>query len=111
MSAPVLELRGVDAAYAVFRSLFDVSLAIAPGEAVALVGPNGAGKTPVARVASGLVASTTGQVLVDGVAMAGRPTYAFARRGEATAPEGRYAFRTRSVEDTIPPSLTQHTKS
>src|SRR3546814_16488837 len=98
MSAPVLELRGVDAAYAVFRSLFDVSLAIAPGEAVALVGPNGAGKTTVARVASGLVAPTNGSVLVDGVDMAGRPPYAFARGGVAHAPENGRASRRERVD-------------
>jgi branched-chain amino acid transport system ATP-binding protein len=55
---PVLELRDVSAAYGPFRALVEVSLAVGPGEAVALVGPNGAGKTTVARVASGLVAPT-----------------------------------------------------
>src|SRR3546814_5528490 len=105
MSAPVLELRGVDGAFAVFRSLFDVSLAIGPGEAVALVGPNGAGKTTVARVASGLVAPTNGSVLVDGVDMAGRPTYAFARGGVAHAPEGRSVFATLSVEENLSLSI------
>jgi len=65
VTEPVLELRGVSAGYGPFRALFDVSLAIGAGEAVALVGPNGAGKTTVARVASGLVAPTGGAVLVE----------------------------------------------
>ena len=52
----VLELHDVSAGYGPFRALFDVSLAVEPGEAVALLGPNGVGKTTVARVATGLVA-------------------------------------------------------
>jgi branched-chain amino acid transport system ATP-binding protein len=98
---PVLELRHVDASYGAFRSLFDVSLAVAPGEAVALVGPNGAGKTTVARVASGLVAPAVGSVLVDGQDMAGRSAFRFARAGVAHAPEGRSVFATLSVEENL----------
>jgi branched-chain amino acid transport system ATP-binding protein len=97
----VLELRGVDASYGPFRSLFDVSLSVAPGEALALVGPNGAGKTTVARIASGLVAPSAGSVLVDGHDMAGRPAYQFARAGVAHAPEGRSIFATLTVEENL----------
>ena len=66
MSAPILELRDVEAGYGPFRALFGVSLAVEAAEAVALVGANGAGKTTLARVASGLVVPSAGTVLVDG---------------------------------------------
>lgn len=102
---PVLELRDVDAAYGAFRALFGVSLAVAPGEAVALVGPNGAGKTTVARVASGLVGASAGSVLVDGRDMTGRPTYAFARAGIAHAPEGRSVFASLTVRENLELSI------
>jgi branched-chain amino acid transport system ATP-binding protein len=102
---PVLELREVDAAYGAFRALFGVSLTVAAGEAVALVGSNGAGKTTVARVASGLVAPIEGSVLVDGVDLRGRPTYAFARAGVAHAPEGRSVFATLTVEENLSLSI------
>jgi branched-chain amino acid transport system ATP-binding protein len=97
----VLELRSVSAAYGPFRALFDVSLTVGPGEAVALVGSNGSGKTTVARVASGLIAPTSGAVLIDGVEMQGRRTYAFARSGVAHATEGRSVFGTLSVEENL----------
>ena len=58
----VLELDDVSAGYGPFHALFDVSLAVRPGEAVALLGANGVGKTTVARVATGLVAPTDGTV-------------------------------------------------
>jgi branched-chain amino acid transport system ATP-binding protein len=98
---PVLELRGVHAAYGAFRALFGVDVAIEAGQAVAIVGPNGAGKTTIARVASGLVAPVAGQVLVDGEECTGRPTYRFALAGVAHAPEGRSVFATLTVEENL----------
>ena len=92
MSA-LLELRDVRAEYGPFRALFGVSLKIEPGGAVALLGANGAGKTTVARVATGLVQASAGQVLVDGSEMTDSPTYAYARTGIVHAPEGRFNIR------------------
>jgi ATP-binding cassette, subfamily B, bacterial MsbA len=46
--------------------LHEVSLAIAPGEVVALVGPSGAGKTTVASLLPRFWDVTTGRVTVDG---------------------------------------------
>jgi branched-chain amino acid transport system ATP-binding protein len=97
----VLELRSVSAAYGPFRALFGVSLEVGAGEAVALVGSNGTGKTTVARVASGLVAPSSGTVHVDGVDLTGRRTYEFARAGLAHATEGRSVFSTLSVEENL----------
>jgi branched-chain amino acid transport system ATP-binding protein len=97
----VIELRDVAAGYGPFRALFGVSLAIEPGEALALVGPNGAGKTTMARVASGLVAPTAGTVIVDGVDLTGAHAFEFARAGVAHAPEGRSVFATLTVEENL----------
>jgi ABC-type branched-chain amino acid transport systems, ATPase component len=72
-AAPLLELRNVDAAYGPFRSLFDVSLAVRPGSVTALLGANGAGKTTVARVATGLVRPTAGEVWFAGERIAWGP--------------------------------------
>lgn len=105
MSPPVLELRGVEAAYGAFRALFGVDVSIGAGQAVALVGPNGAGKTTVARVASGLVAPVVGSVVVDGEDLTGRRTHRFARAGVAHAPEGRSVFATLSVEENLTLSI------
>ncbi len=98
---PALELRSVSAGYGPFRALFDVSIAVATGEAVALLGPNGVGKTTVARVATGLVAPSSGQVAVGGTDLTGAQTYRFARAGVVHAPEGRSVFATLSVEENL----------
>jgi branched-chain amino acid transport system ATP-binding protein len=97
----ILELDGVSAGYGPFHAVFDVSLAVQPGEAVALLGANGVGKTTVARLASGLVAPTQGAVRVDGEDLAGAPAHRFARAGIAHAPEGRSVFATLTVEENL----------
>ena len=53
--AAMLELQNVNAGYGAFQALFDVSLEVAAGEAVAVIGPNGAGKTTLMRLISGLI--------------------------------------------------------
>ncbi|MDX6233940.1 MAG: hypothetical protein QOH68_3022 [Nocardioidaceae bacterium] len=104
---PVLELRGVSAGYGPFHALFDVSVTVEPGEAVALLGANGVGKTTVARVATGLVAPTSGSVLVDGIDMTDAPAHRFVRAGVVHAPEGRSVFATLSVEENLVLSFRQ----
>ena len=96
-----LELAHVSAGYGPFRALFDVDLTVGDGEAVALLGANGVGKTTVARVASGLVAPSSGSVLVGGHDLSGAPAYRFARAGVAHAPEGRSVFATLTTEENL----------
>ncbi|MFF5211824.1 sugar ABC transporter ATP-binding protein [Streptosporangium sp. NPDC000396] len=47
-----------------------VSFSVAPGEVVALVGENGAGKSTLTRVISGAHQPDSGQLLIDGIAVA-----------------------------------------
>jgi branched-chain amino acid transport system ATP-binding protein len=98
---PVLELRDVHAGYGAFKALFGISLAVAPGEALALLGSNGVGKTTVARVATGLIGPTEGSVHVDGRDMTGTRLHRFNRAGVVHAPEGRSVFATLSVEENL----------
>ena len=59
-ATPLLELRGVRAAYDRIDVLFGVDLTVAEGSVVALLGPNGAGKTTLLKVACGLMPATAG---------------------------------------------------
>ena len=62
----MLELSGVTAGYGHFTALWDVSLRVAEGEAVAVVGPNGAGKTTTVNVLTTLMKADDGTVRVAG---------------------------------------------
>ncbi|WP_394826462.1 heme ABC transporter ATP-binding protein [Pendulispora albinea] len=48
------------------RLVDDISLAVAPGEVVALVGPNGAGKSTLLKLLSGEVSPSSGEVRMGG---------------------------------------------
>ncbi|MEV5339638.1 ATP-binding cassette domain-containing protein [Streptomyces sp. NPDC052676] len=68
----MLELRAISAGYdrraPVVR---DVSLSVAPGEAVGLLGPSGCGKSTLARVAALLHRPDAGTVVLDGIPVRG----------------------------------------
>ena len=53
-------------------ALSDASVELAAGEFVAVVGPSGCGKSTLFNVISGLLAPTSGRVLLDGVEVTGQ---------------------------------------
>jgi branched-chain amino acid transport system ATP-binding protein len=98
---PMLELGGVTAGYGQFTALWDVHLAVAAGEAVAVVGPNGAGKTTLMRVISGLVPARSGTLAFEGRSLNGLPAHDIVGHGVAHVPEGRRIFPALSVADNL----------
>jgi branched-chain amino acid transport system ATP-binding protein len=100
-TAPLLELRDVQAGYGPFRALFGVSLSVKEGSVLSLLGSNGAGKTTVARVCSGLIKPTAGKLFFDGEDVTGKRPYRLARKGIVQAPEGRSVFASLTVEENL----------
>jgi branched-chain amino acid transport system ATP-binding protein len=97
----MLELLAVTAGYGQFTALWDVSLRVETGEAVAVVGPNGAGKTTLMRVISGLVRPRAGDLVFEGASLAGRPAHEIVAHGIAHVPEGRRIFPALTVADNL----------
>ena len=97
----MLALAAVTAGYGAFTALWDVSLRVEAGEAVAVVGPNGAGKTTLLRATSGLIAPRAGSVVFEGAELAGHPPYDIVAHGIAHVPEGRRLFPQLTVAENL----------
>ncbi len=80
MSGIALGLTDVGGGYAGRRVIHDLDLTIEAGARLAIVGPNGAGKSTLLRLMTGLIAPTSGQVVLDGVPLAGLGRQEIARR-------------------------------
>jgi branched-chain amino acid transport system permease protein len=71
--SPVLELRGVSKSYGSLQVLQGVDLQARRGEVVGIVGPNGAGKTTLLRCIADGRERSSGEVLINGRPVDGRP--------------------------------------
>ena len=98
---PVLRLEQVAAGYGTFQALFDVSLEVRAGEAVAVIGPNGAGKTTLLRVISKLIEVSAGEIRLEGASLNEVPAHRVIELGVAHVPENRRLFPRLSVEDNL----------
>jgi branched-chain amino acid transport system ATP-binding protein len=97
----MLTLERVAAGYGSFQALFDVSLEVQPGEAVAVIGPNGAGKTTLLRVISKLIEVSRGEVRMDGQRLNEVPAHQVIELGIAHVPENRRLFPRLTVEENL----------
>ncbi len=97
----MLELHAVNANYGSFQALFDISLSVEQGEAVAVIGPNGAGKTTLLRVISGLLKAQDGTLTMEGKNLRTVPPHSIIGLGVAHVPENRRLFPRMTVEDNL----------
>src|SRR6202142_4031751 len=97
----MLELKSVSAGYGSFQALFDVSLKVGAGEAVAVIGPNGAGKTTLLRVISKLIEVSSGEVSMEGVSLNSVPAHRVIDLGIVHVPENRRLFPRLTVEENL----------
>jgi ribose transport system ATP-binding protein len=64
--AAILAVRGVSKRFGVVQALEGVSLAVRPGEILALVGENGAGKSTLIKILAGLYQPDAGEIFMSG---------------------------------------------
>lgn len=107
MTAPALEIKGLQAWYGESHVLHGVDMVVQPGEVVTLLGRNGAGRTSTLRAVMGLTGTRQGSIKVYGQETIALPTYRIAHLGLGYCPEERGIFSSLSCEENLllPPQL------
>jgi branched-chain amino acid transport system ATP-binding protein len=97
----LLTVEDVHVRYGVIPALRGVSVAVQPGEMVALLGANGAGKSTTLRTVSGLSRPHQGAIWFMGERIDGLPPAKIVARGLAQLPEGRDLFPALTVRENL----------
>jgi branched-chain amino acid transport system ATP-binding protein len=97
----LLDVTRIEAFYGASQALFGVDLAVAEGEAVALMGRNGMGKTTTIRAICNLNPPRAGAVKIGGTDTKGKRPHHVARLGIGLVPEGRRCFPNLTVHENL----------
>ena len=97
----VLDVTGVHTYYGDSHVLHGVSLAVAPGEVVAMLGRNGMGKTTLIRSIVGFTPPRSGRVSLRGTDITDWAPFRRVERGMALVPQGRRIFPSLSVRENL----------
>jgi branched-chain amino acid transport system ATP-binding protein len=97
----ILEVENLSAWYGAARVLFDITLRVGHGEAVALMGRNGAGKSTTIKAVMALMARRSGTVRFCGRDISRLCPYEIARLGLGYVPEDRRVFSDLTVAENL----------
>jgi branched-chain amino acid transport system ATP-binding protein len=93
----LLEVEGLRTGYGALPVLQGISFSVEEGETAVMFGLNGAGKTTTVNTLAGLLPVWEGEIVFDGVNLAGLAPPEIVKRGIALSPEGRRVFPGLSV--------------
>jgi len=96
-----LSVRQLQAGYGRAQVLFDISFDVQPGQVVTLLGRNGMGRSTTVKCLFGMLAASSGQIVIGGQQVRGEASHRLARRGLALVPEGRQIFTQLTVEENL----------
>ena len=97
----MLNVSDLHVSYGTTPVLRGATLAIGPGEIVALIGRNGVGKTTLIKALIGLLPVISGTVNLGGDDITNLPAYHRARRGLGYVPQGRMIFPDLTVKENL----------
>src|SRR5437899_11737871 len=107
MTAPLLAVDKLEVVYhRAVTAVQGITLAVAPGQIVAILGTNGAGKTTCLRAISGFLGIddarvTDGTIAFKGARIDKLPPHAIARRGVVLVPERDKVFESLTVAENL----------
>ena len=99
--APSLRAQGVTSGYGGVPVIRDVSIAVGPGEVVAIIGPNGAGKSTLLKSLVGILRLESGTITLGDADVTGRPPEELARRGVGYVPQVNDIFEPLTVLENL----------
>jgi branched-chain amino acid transport system ATP-binding protein len=96
-----LEMRHVSAGYGETVVIEDIDLTLKPGECISVIGRNGVGKTTLLSTVMGHTTRHAGEILLDGKALNGVPSFRRALAGIGFVPQEREIFSSLSVRENL----------
>jgi branched-chain amino acid transport system ATP-binding protein len=101
MSGPTLRVENAAKQFGGLKVFEGLSFGVEPGGIVGVIGPNGAGKTTLINVMCGMLAPTSGRILLGDHDITGKPFHAVSRMGVARSFQQTNTFRRVSVEENL----------
>ncbi len=97
-----LDIQALEAAYEPGLPIVrGATLAVQPGEIVAILGPNGAGKSTLVKAVAGLVPVTAGRVLLHGQDITRVPAHRMVFEGLAFVPQTENVFANLTIAENL----------
>ena len=96
-----LEMSRVSAGYGETVVIEDIDLTLTPGECISVIGRNGVGKTTLLSTMMGHTTLHSGEILLDGKALDGMPSFRRALAGIGFVPQEREIFPSLSVRENL----------
>ncbi len=97
----MLQVQGIEVAYAGALALRGISFRVEEGEIVALIGANGAGKTTTLKAISGLVRPRKGRILWNGTELSSLAPHKAIALGISHCREGRQLFAGMTLKENL----------
>jgi branched-chain amino acid transport system ATP-binding protein len=109
MSArPILEVKNIGIQFGGLKAVDNFSMTLLKGSLTGLIGPNGAGKTTVFNMLTGVYQPNSGDILLDGISLIGRPAFEISHLGITRTFQNIRLFKSLSVLDNVLVSCHQH---
>lgn len=96
-----LQVSGLRVHYGVIEAVKGIDLSLARGKITTLLGANGAGKSTTLLALSGLIRTTAGSVMLDGVELRKLPSHRIVANGMVQVPEGREILTSLTVRENL----------
>ncbi len=97
----VLHTENLGIAFGGLKAADNINISLKNDEIVGLIGPNGAGKTTVFNLLTGVYAPTSGDIILLGETVVGKPTHDITKNGVARTFQNIRLFKSMSVIDNI----------